>query len=216
MNDATQSLPLRELKKQRTALALRVTARGYFKRMSYEEAKLTDIARDAEVSSTTVYNYFATKLELLYAVISEDNLDTNEKAKKLSIREWADAVEPVHAFAPLFFRWFDSYHRSALQALLGAAFVARSEAHTEYAHIDELEIIALTELVVALQQQRLIEPTLDSTFIGNLLFNLMNAEYFTFVSDESRTVDAALASLRRQLEFLAPIWMPQSSRGRRR
>src|SRR5512145_2855162 len=101
MSDVIDNLPLRELKKQRTARALRSTARDYFKRMSFDEAKLADIARDAEVSATTVYNYFSTKLELLYAVISEDNVGTIERAKKLQVRDWTDAVDAIHAFAKL-------------------------------------------------------------------------------------------------------------------
>ena len=50
MSSTVERPPLRELKKQRTAQALRETARDYFKRVPFDEAKLTDIARDAEVS----------------------------------------------------------------------------------------------------------------------------------------------------------------------
>ncbi len=212
MTSAIEKLPLRELKKQRTAQALRETARDYFKRVPYDEAKLTDIARDAEVSATTVYNYFATKLELLYAVVGEGNEEIVEKARKLNARDWNDSVDALYAFTKLFFRWFDSFQRSALQALLSAALVPRSDAHSQYASIDELEEGALNELVVALQEQRLVEPTLDPGFLSALLFNLMNAEFVAFVSDETRTVEASCASLRRQFEFISISWAPRRAR----
>ena len=212
MSSAIDRPPLRELKKQRTAQALRETARDYFKRVPYDEAKLTDIARDAEVSATTVYNYFTTKLELLYAVVSEENVEVVEKAQKLNAREWSDSVDALHAFAKLLFRWFDSFQRSALQAVLSAALVSRSDEHFQYASIDELEERALKELIVALQKQRLVDPTLDAGFLSALLFNLMNAEFVAFVSDDTRSVETSCASLRRQFEFIASTWAPRRTR----
>jgi hypothetical protein len=145
-------------------------------------------------------------------VIQEDDLDTVARAKKLQSRTWGDAVAAIHALARLFFRWFDSYQRTALQALLAAAFVSRSKEHDDYVHLDEINIVAVTELIAALQRQRLIEPTLDPSFVGGLVFNLINAEFFNFVADEDRSVEASSASLRRQLEFIAPIWAPKRSR----
>jgi AcrR family transcriptional regulator len=212
LSNAIDRPPLRELKKQRTAQALRETARDYFKRMPFDEAKLTDIAQDAEVSATTVYNYFATKLELLYAVVGEENVEVVGKARKLNDREWSDSVDALYAFTRVLFRWFDSFQRSALQALLAAALVPRSTAHSAYASIDELEATALKELIVALQKQRLIEPTIDVEFLGGLFFNLINAEFVGFVGDETRSVDVSCNTLRRQFEFLANSWAPRRSR----
>ena len=203
----TTSLPLRALKKERTAEALRRVARDYFKRMPYEEARLTDIARDAEVSATTVYNYFPSKLELLYAVIYEDNIDIADKTRRLGARTWKNAVDAIHALAKLYFRWFDSYRRSALQALLAAAFVPDTETHDEYARLDEINAAAVIELVETLQRQGLVDSKIEPRFLGNLLFNLINAEFFAFVADESRTVQASSTSLRRQLEFVAPTFV---------
>ena len=210
--DIAERLPLRELKKHRTAQVLRAKARDYFKRVPFDNAKLTDIARDAEVSATTVYAYFPTKLKLLYAVVGEENIETVEKARRLNTRSWNDAAEAFHAFARLFFRWFDSYHRSALRALLTSALAPRTEAHTEYSSIDELEASALADLVEALQQQRLVDPTLDARFLGRLLFNLMNAQFVAFVGDEALTVEEACASLRAQIQFIAPTWVPGRTR----
>jgi AcrR family transcriptional regulator len=209
---ATESVPLRALKKQRTAQALRATARDYFKRVHFDHAKLTDIARDAEVSATTVYNYYPTKLALLYAVAGEENLEVVAKARKLTARQWTDAVEAIHAYAKLLFRWFDSFHRSALQAILASSLAPHTEAHTHYARIDELEAVALNELVVVLQEQRLIDSGIDAGFLGGLLFSVINAEFVNFVSDDSRTVEVSCVLLRRQLEFLSPAWAVRRTR----
>lgn len=212
LSNATEVAPLRALKKQRTAEALRATARSYLKDRPFDEARLSDIARDAEVSAKTLYNYFSTKLDLLYAVIQEDDIEFVKRARKLHARSWRDATEAIIAFARSFFGWLESYHRSALQALVAAAFVARSKEQSDYEHLDDLNEAAVVELVVALQAQRLIEPTLDAQLIGHLLFSLMDAEFYAFIGSEERTVDASCTSLRRQLEFIAPTWAPRRAR----
>jgi AcrR family transcriptional regulator len=207
-NDEVACAPagLRERKKRRTAKVLRDTARDYFQRVPFDEAKLTDIADAAEVSAPTVYKYFPTKLELMYAVAREDNLEIVAKARKLHSRSWNDPVDALHALGKLLFRWFDSYDRSALQAIVAAAFQSRSKTHAEYEHLDDLNTGATIDLVRVLQQQRLIDEAVDPKFLGSLVFDLINAEFFALVGDGQRSVDAACASLRRRLQFIAPIW----------
>jgi AcrR family transcriptional regulator len=208
VTEVDEAVPLRALKKQRTAHALRASARDCFKRMPFDEAKLTDIARDAEVSATTVYRYFPTKLELLYSVFQEDNLEFVEKARKLHTRNWRSATEAMVAQARMFFQWIDSYHRSVSQALVAGAFVSRSKEQTEYEHLDDLNALSATDLIIALQGRGLIEATLDARLVGNLLFSLTNAEFYVFVGEKGRSVEVSCTALRRHLELVAPIWLP--------
>ncbi|GGL01155.1 TetR/AcrR family transcriptional regulator [Nocardia jinanensis] len=56
---------LRELKKERTRRALLRAAYRLFEEKGYDQTTTTEIARAAEVSSGTFFNYFATKEELV-------------------------------------------------------------------------------------------------------------------------------------------------------
>lgn len=57
---------LRERKKQRTRLLIAGTARRLFVERSFEAVSVAEIAREAEVSEATVFNYFPTKEDLVY------------------------------------------------------------------------------------------------------------------------------------------------------
>ncbi|MGI8447445.1 MAG: TetR/AcrR family transcriptional regulator [Streptosporangiaceae bacterium] len=59
------STGLRERKKARTRRLIADTAARLFAERGYEQATVTDIAREAEVSEQTVYNYFPTKEQLV-------------------------------------------------------------------------------------------------------------------------------------------------------
>jgi AcrR family transcriptional regulator len=57
---------LRELKKQRTRELIADTARQLFAERGFERVTVADIARAAEVSEQTVFNYFPSKEDLVY------------------------------------------------------------------------------------------------------------------------------------------------------
>src|SRR2546423_12255503 len=57
---------LREIKKQRTRELIAETARQLFAARGFERVTVAEIARAAEVSEQTVFNYFPTKEDLVY------------------------------------------------------------------------------------------------------------------------------------------------------
>jgi AcrR family transcriptional regulator len=63
----TAQLGLRERKKQRTRQLLSETARRLFSERGFEQVSIAEIAREAEVSEQTVFNYFPSKEDLVYS-----------------------------------------------------------------------------------------------------------------------------------------------------
>jgi AcrR family transcriptional regulator len=61
-----EELGLRERKKQKTRQLIAATARELFTRRGFENVNVAEIARAAEVSETTVFNYFPTKEDLVF------------------------------------------------------------------------------------------------------------------------------------------------------
>ena len=59
------STGLRERKKARTRQVIADTAARLFAERGYENVAVSDVAREADVSEQTVYNYFATKEQLV-------------------------------------------------------------------------------------------------------------------------------------------------------
>src|ERR1700745_2579442 len=61
-------LGLRQRKKARTRQVIADAAARLFAERGYEQVAVSDVAREAEVSEQTVYNYFQTKEQLVTAV----------------------------------------------------------------------------------------------------------------------------------------------------
>src|ERR1043165_7637053 len=62
----TMATGLRERKKQQTRELLAEPARRLFTERGFERVTVAEIAREAEVSDQTVFNYFPTKEDLVY------------------------------------------------------------------------------------------------------------------------------------------------------
>jgi AcrR family transcriptional regulator len=79
----TAQLGLRERKKRRTQQLLSDTARRLFSERGFEQVSIAEIAREAEVSEQTVFNYFSTKEDLVYSGLEafEDQLLTTIRAR---------------------------------------------------------------------------------------------------------------------------------------
>jgi AcrR family transcriptional regulator len=86
-------LGLRERKKQRTRKLIADTARRLFAERGFETVPVSEIAREAEVSEATVFNYFPTKEDLFY-----HGLEAFEGELLSSIRDRAPGESVISAF----------------------------------------------------------------------------------------------------------------------
>ena len=73
---------LRERKKRQTRQLLADTALAMFAERGFERVRVAEIARRAEVSEATVYNYFGTKEDLVY-----DGMAAFEEALLAAVRD---------------------------------------------------------------------------------------------------------------------------------
>jgi AcrR family transcriptional regulator len=87
-------LGLRERKKQRTRQLLSETARRLFGERGFENVSVAEIARIAEVSEATVFNYFPTKEDLVFS-----GLETFEQQLRAAIRERRQGETVIAAFS---------------------------------------------------------------------------------------------------------------------
>jgi AcrR family transcriptional regulator len=89
----SQRLGLRELKKQRSRELIAATARRLFIEQGFEAVPVAEIARAAEVSEATVFNYFPTKEDLLYS-----GLEAFEEELLSAVRERQPGESVLAAF----------------------------------------------------------------------------------------------------------------------
>jgi AcrR family transcriptional regulator len=90
----SQGLGLRERKKQRTRQLIADTARALFAERGFDAVPVAEVARAADVSEATVFNYFPTKEDLFFS-----GLEVFEQNLLSAIREREPGESVLDAFA---------------------------------------------------------------------------------------------------------------------
>jgi AcrR family transcriptional regulator len=152
---------LRERKKQRTREAIASTGLALFSERGYHATTVADVATAAEVSERTVFGYFATKEDILFA----DHLALErDLAQALAERGGISALETLRAFvvenlsrldAQARIRWQIVRHDELLlthQRMRQAAFgevIATAIAEELDEQVDDLRPQLVTAAVIA-------------------------------------------------------------------
>jgi AcrR family transcriptional regulator len=163
---------LRERKKARTSRVIADAAARLFAERGYEQVAVSDVAREAEVSEQTVYNYFKTKEQLVTdldqdfqdqlvrlirtrapgttpaAAIRELVLDAVEGIRRVPPEQWRGELGCLAAISP-------TVHRLALemsdrQAQAIAAVISDTSAVTpELARLQGIALAGVFQIIIS-------------------------------------------------------------------
>jgi AcrR family transcriptional regulator len=89
----SSELGLRERKKQQTRRAIAAAAKRLFLERGFEQVSVAEVARAADVSEQTVFNYFPTKEDLVF-----ERMDTFEQELLTAVRERPQGEPAFRAF----------------------------------------------------------------------------------------------------------------------
>jgi AcrR family transcriptional regulator len=182
---------LRERKKARTRQLIADAAARLFAERGYEQVAVSDVAREAEVSEQTVYNYFQTKDQLVTdrdqlvqdelsrlirarpagttpaAAIREFVLDTVEGIRRIPAEQWRGELGFLAAISP-------TVHRIALemsdrQASAIAAAIAETDAVApEVAKLRGIALAGVFQIIIAEAGRRTREGQTQNQIAGAL------------------------------------------------
>jgi AcrR family transcriptional regulator len=171
MLDSMPEVGLRERKKARTRRVIADAAARLFAERGYEQVAVSDVARKAEVSEQTVYNYFQTKEQLVTdldqhfqeeldrqirtrppgtspaAAIRELVLDAVEGIRRVPAEQWRGELGYLAAISP-------TVHRLALemsdrQANAIATAISDTEAVTpEIAKLQGIALAGIFQIII--------------------------------------------------------------------
>jgi AcrR family transcriptional regulator len=162
---------LRERKKARTRQAIADAAARLFAERGYEQVAVSDVAREAEVSEQTVYNYFQTKEQLVIdhdqlvqeemcrliraraagttpaAAVRGFVLDTVEALRRIPAGQWRGELGFLAAISPTIHRL--SLEMSDRQASALAAAIAETEAIApEIAKLRGIALASVFQIII--------------------------------------------------------------------
>jgi len=163
---------LRERKKARTRRVIADAAARLFAERGYEQVAVSDVAREAEVSEQTVYNYFQTKEQLVTdrdqqvqdelgrlirmrppgttpaAAIREFVLDSVEGIRRVPAEQWRGELGHLAAISPAVHRL--TLEMSDRQAAAIATAISETGAVTpEMARLQGIALAGVFQIIIS-------------------------------------------------------------------
>jgi AcrR family transcriptional regulator len=198
---------LREKQKAARTRRILEAAAQLFRQVGYGAVHIEDIARAAEVSVGTFYNYFETKGDLLLAIVSMEVEEVLDFGKTLL----ADPPPEVRqALSRLIGGYYDHSLVYLSKEMWRTAMAITIEApatrfSTRFTELDNMLTDQVCALLAELQRRGDIRPDIDPRALGEVIFNNLNAMFIEFVKDEAMTLPDLNERVARQNAPLAAL-----------
>ncbi|WP_245337510.1 TetR/AcrR family transcriptional regulator [Shinella sp. HZN7] len=199
---------LRERQKASRRERILEVAKARFQTDGYAPTTIEMIARDADVSAVTVYNYFDTKAGLLLALVSESDQLLIRQLKAMIAREPTDIIDAVATFGQILRRHAMRYlEKSTWREVLSASIQeGSSDFGRTYLELDRVLIELMRAMIVTFQKRGLILESVDSEALADCLFSLQNIRFFQFIADDNSDDEDIDRRLRTDLAALRGLF----------
>ncbi|MCF8486865.1 MAG: TetR/AcrR family transcriptional regulator [Rhodobacteraceae bacterium] len=183
------------------------SASRLFREQGYGVARIEDIAAAAEVSVGTLYNYFGTKGDVLLATVSMEVEDVLSQGHQVVANPTNDIAEALGSLIRGYYEHSLVYltkemWRTAMALSIDAPDSPFARRYTE---LDALLCDQVCALVQRLQSLSLVQAEYDSSTVGAIIFNDLNAMFTQFVRVEDMTLEALLCAMKAHNETWARL-----------
>ncbi len=205
---------LRARKKLQTRGQILAVAERLIRDRGYEETTMRDVARAAELSYQTLYNYFPTKGEILRTLLSDQVSDLARRYETL-LADWdGDLPDALDALNTLSFAAVAEADRT-LWRIATIQYLQQSEdASRVFRLIDEMAHDLLKRLLMRARTRGELGDDVHLPTLGNVLFDLADYALLRFILDPALTVEAALEHLGEEMRLvLSPHLRSDVGRG---
>jgi AcrR family transcriptional regulator len=178
-----------------------------FHRSGYSAVRTEDIAAHAEVSVGTLYNYFATKGDLLLALVTMEVEEVLAQGAPVVDDPPRDLALALDRLVGVYFDHSLVYLTKDLWRTAMALTVSAPDTpfSARYTALDRDLAEQVTALVRALQVRGIARADVDPAALGQFVFNNLNQMFQEFVKEDAAEVADLKARVGRQHRALAAM-----------
>lgn len=195
---------LRERQKAKRHRHILSAAGALFKRDGFAVTSIEGIAAEAEVATGTVYNYFQSKGDLLLALVALDGEEVRERGKTMIADPPSDPVLAVRKLLEFYVEHSLVHLSKELwrNAMATALTQAKSPFGRGYAALDRKLADQLGELTAVLQERGSLSAGIDARIAGDVLFEIVNSLFQSFVAHDDMPMARLKDALRKQIALV--------------
>ncbi|WP_422909415.1 TetR/AcrR family transcriptional regulator [Pseudomonas sp. MAC6] len=191
---------LRERQKEQRREAILVAAMGLFDLNGYTTTTVEQIAAKAGVSAPTIFNYFGTKQEILFALVDRaDRIGMADAWTKLD--RFDNAVDALCAFFSIVVtNELTALPLSIWRELMSATF--NTSASKELIAVNKRLIKDIADILREMQRRTMLKPSFDAELVAEILTDYATQVFARLVQADDPDFEAEEAYVRRGVEIM--------------
>jgi AcrR family transcriptional regulator len=204
---------LRDRKKKEVRHRIVQAGRNLFANTGIDDTTMEDVARAADVSVATVYNYFGSKSSLLLAGVAEETDDMIAAGAEVLARPGSSPAKAVQRILHVYVDHFTSWDPRLLREVLRASFQRSGgeELTMELAAMDQRLIEQMMTLLARFHAKGKLNPKVEVYEATILLFSTFVTQLIIFISIEGTTITDLHDQVAGQVELAFGGLAPQTS-----
>ncbi len=208
---AAETAPLRQRKKAKQKAALLAVATELFRNNGFEETRMEDVGRLADVSLKTVYNYFPTKQAILIDLIREDRLRMMGLYEAILAEEHRDLVEALSKLIRADISDVVTQNDKKLwRELLAAEIRTAADSANEFQENREIFSVHIRRILLRFRREGRLSPKIRIPVAIDMVYALLAYNFRIYVTSPDMSVEDVEKSVRAQLRLLVADWKADS------
>ncbi len=192
---------LRERKKNDRKTIIHGAAIKLFGEKGFEKTTMENIASKADLGVGTLYNYFASKGDILLSIIEDRSAIYESKLDEI-LAGGDYSLDAIGIFIDNYLQSFSFYSKSIWREFIGSLLTRQKNSFDFIEKIDSVFIIRLSKLLNGLKGKKIIDEktdieTLTETLYGILIFNILK-----YVSTAKMSLNNLKENIKKQYMLL--------------
>lgn len=192
---------LRSRQKAQRHKQILLAAGELFTEQGFDETTMEDIAARSIVSVPTVYSYFASKSDLLFALFEADEVMLEPRIQRLLQKLPKDPVEAIVSVELMALReGYDITQKRVWREISAAALRAQNDRRSDYIALQTSRVTWLEQVLDLLKARGQVRPDLNCALAARIVYAIGRNSFRMYVMDEAMTVKQLERQIRSDIE----------------
>ena len=194
-------MSLREQKKQQSRDNILAAAQRLIGQKGYEKAKMRDIAKAANVSYQTLYNYFPTKALIVQNLLMQEMAELELRIGHLIARYRGKPLTLLHNMVKSQIDAI-SHRNRELWREVTLEIISQTSSQDLYTAIDETAHQQILKALTLFQQRQELDPYVDIEVLAHTLYVVVDYAILQYLIQPTLSKVALMQELRKQIELI--------------
>lgn len=210
--DSSPAIPTGRRERQKLERERRIlaAARRLFDRKGFADTSMEEVAGRAGLAVGTLYNYFPSKDQLLFAISRSDTEQLVKIGERILADPPDDPVEAIAALTEVMVQGITAGERRLWRELFVAAIAAPDTLGARLFALDMRLIAQLTTMLDLLKARGAVEATVDSARAAGLFYGICLTWTIAFATRDDLTIETIRAEISEGVRITINGTLPRS------